>query len=52
MRERGVIVSYETIRAGCAKFGQAFANQIRRRRPHSGDKWHLDGHYQVNLDHD
>src|SRR6195952_2101835 len=25
-----------------AEFGQAFANQIRRRLPAAGDKWHLD----------
>jgi len=25
------------------KFGQAFANQIRRGLPAAGDKWHLDG---------
>ena len=36
------MVSYETIRAWCAKFGQAYANQLRRRRPRPGDKWHLD----------
>jgi transposase-like protein len=40
--QRGVVVSYETIRAWCAKFGQAYANQLRRRRPRPGDKWHLD----------
>jgi putative transposase len=34
--------SYETIRRWCAKFGQAYANQLRRRRPRPGDKWHLD----------
>jgi putative transposase len=41
---RGVVVSYETIRRWCAKFGQADANQLRRRRPRPrpGDKWHLD----------
>jgi putative transposase len=33
---------YETIRRWCAKFGQAYANQLRRRRPRPGDKWHLD----------
>jgi putative transposase len=38
----GGIVSYETIRAWCVKFGQAFANHLRRRRPRPGDKWHLD----------
>jgi putative transposase len=37
-----VLISYETIRAWCAKFGQAFANHLRRRRPRPGDKWHLD----------
>ena len=42
MLARGVVVSYETIRAWCAKFGQADANQLRRRRPRPGDKWHID----------
>jgi len=42
MLERGVTVSYETIRRWCAKFGQAYANQLRRRRPAPGDTWHLD----------
>jgi putative transposase len=42
MMARGVIVSYETIRAWCAKFGQTYANGLRRRRPRPGDKWHLD----------
>ncbi|HZC01018.1 MAG TPA: IS6 family transposase [Gammaproteobacteria bacterium] len=39
---RGVIVSYEAIRKWCRKFGQQYANQLRRRRPRPGDKWHLD----------
>ncbi len=42
MLARGVAVSYETIRRWCAKFGQAYANGLRRRRPRPGDKWHLD----------
>ncbi|MFC9626998.1 IS6 family transposase [Streptomyces sp. NPDC056930] len=42
MLERGVVVSHETIRRWCAKFGQAYANALRRRRPRPGDKWHLD----------
>jgi putative transposase len=42
MLERGVVVSYETIRRWCAKFGQAYASQLRRRRSQSGDKWHPD----------
>ncbi len=39
---RGVIVTYEAIRKWCRKFGQGYANQLRRRRPESRDKWHLD----------
>ena len=39
---RGIVVSYETVRQWARKFGQAFANQIRRRLPAAGDKWHLD----------
>src|ERR1700704_6473672 len=40
--ERGVVVTYEAIRKWCRKFGQHYANQLRRRRPRPGDKWHLD----------
>ena len=39
---RGIIVSYETVRQWAQKFGQSFANQIRRRLPAAGDKWHMD----------
>jgi putative transposase len=39
---RRVIVTYEAIRKWCVKFGQAYANHLRRRRPRPGDKWHLD----------
>ena len=39
---RGIVVSHETVRQWALKFGQAFANQIRRRLPSVGDKWHLD----------
>ena len=39
---RGVVISHETVRQWGLKFGQAFANQIRRRLPRAGDKWHLD----------
>ncbi len=39
---RGITVTYETVRQWCRKFGQAYANQLRRRRPRPGDKWHLD----------
>src|SRR5688572_16537946 len=39
---RGILVSHETVRQWARKFGQAFANQIRRRLLGAGDKWHLD----------
>jgi putative transposase len=45
MLERGIVVSHETIRQWCAKFGQAYANALRRRRPRPGDTWHLDEVY-------
>jgi putative transposase len=40
--ERGVVVSYETVRRWCKKFGASFADGLRRRRPRPGDKWHVD----------
>jgi putative transposase len=42
MLYRGIEVTYESIRKWCKKFAQAYANQIRRRRPKPADKWHLD----------
>ncbi len=39
---RGVIVTYEAIRQWTLKFGQDYANALRRRQPLRGDKWHLD----------
>jgi putative transposase len=46
MASRGVILTYESIRQWCLKFGQVFANEIRRRQPKRGDKWHLDEVYR------
>ena len=40
MAERGVVLTYETIRQWCFKFGQTYANELKRRRPKTGDKWH------------
>jgi hypothetical protein len=42
LAERGVVVSYETVRRWCKKFGASFADRLRRRRPRPGDKWHMD----------
>ena len=45
MAERGVTVTYETIRAWCYKFGQDYAKRFRARRGQLGDTWHLDEVY-------
>jgi len=42
LAERGVIVTYESIRQWARRFGQCYANGLQRRRPRPGDKWHLD----------
>jgi hypothetical protein len=42
LSERGITVTYEAIRKWCRKFGQQYANQLRRRRARPGDKWYLD----------
>src|SRR5215470_1925 len=39
---RGIIVSHEIVRQWARKFGQQFANQIRRRLPRVGNEWYLD----------
>jgi putative transposase len=40
--ERGIVVSYETIRRWGVKFGPAYACRLRRKRPSRNDIWHLD----------
>src|SRR5205823_516676 len=42
LAERGLIVSHETVRQWCTKFGATFAAGLRRRRARAGDKWQLD----------
>ena len=42
MSSRGVSLTYETVREWCLKFGQTYANGLRRKSPRSGDRWHLD----------
>lgn len=39
--ERGVIVSYETIRRWCNKFGAGFARRIKAVRRQPSSTWHL-----------
>jgi putative transposase len=41
LAERGVVVSYETVRGCCKKLAASFADRLQRRRPRPGDKWHM-----------
>ena len=40
--ERGIVVSYETIRRWGKKFGPDYARRLRRKQPSRDDIWHLD----------
>jgi putative transposase len=42
LSEPGLVVSDESVRRWCQKFGESFANRLRRRRPGSVDKRHRD----------
>jgi transposase-like protein len=42
LAERGLNVSYETIRSWVLKFGPLIAQRLRRCRPRPSDRWHLD----------
>jgi putative transposase len=42
LAERGIVVSYETIRAWVGKFGAQIAKHVRTARRQPTDKWHLD----------
>src|SRR5580704_5520998 len=42
LAERGLDVSYETVRRWVLKFGPTIARNLRQRRPRPSDQWHLD----------
>src|ERR1700750_2297722 len=42
LAERGLDVSYETVRRWVLKFGPAIARRLRQRRARPSDRWHLD----------
>src|ERR1700737_4199305 len=42
LTERGLDVSYETVRSWVLKFGPVIARRLRRRRPRPSDQWHSD----------
>ena len=49
LAERGIVVSYETIRSWCNKFGPAYARSIKKRRGPLGDTWYMDEVYIVTV---
>jgi putative transposase len=42
LAERGLDISYETVRRWFLKFGAQIARNLRRKRPTPSDHWHLD----------
>ncbi len=42
LAERGLDISYETVRRWFLKFGSTIAANLRRTRPRPSDHWHLD----------
>ncbi len=42
LAERGLDISYETVRRWVLKFGGPIARNLRRTRPTPSDYWHLD----------
>jgi putative transposase len=42
LAQRGVEVSYETIRCWTIKFGPQIARNLKRKRPAPSPRWHVD----------
>ena len=42
LAERGLDISYETVRSWVLKFGPIIARRLRRSRPRPSNRWHLD----------
>ena len=42
LAERGIVVSYESVRQWCRKFGADYARRIRKSRATLGERWYLD----------
>lgn len=42
LAERGLDLTYETVRRWVTKFGPLFAKELRKRRPRPTSRWHLD----------
>ena len=42
LAERGITVSYESIRQWCNTFGPEYARKLKKRQGRLGDTWYLD----------
>jgi len=42
LAERGIIVTYESVRRWCLKFGPAYVRRLKKRQGRLSDAWHLD----------
>ena len=42
LAERGLTITYESIRQGCQKFGPAYADKLKKRQGCLGEIWHID----------
>ncbi len=42
LAQRGITVTYETVRQWCQRVGPVYARRLRCRRGRMGDTWHLD----------
>jgi putative transposase len=49
LAERGIVVSYESIRSWCNKFGPVYARKIKKHRGPLGDTWYMDEVYIVTV---
>ncbi len=47
LSERGIEVTYETIRRWALKFGSAYAHRLRRLRPRPDCRWHWSKEYAI-----
>jgi putative transposase len=50
LHERGIVVSYETVRRWAMKFGRDYARRLKRKRANRRDIWHLDEIVQTRRD--
>ena len=42
LAQRGIVVSYESVRRWCLKFGPGYRRSLKRREGRLGDIWHVD----------